>query len=767
MLFVLAGLMAAGCASEHAVKRVAPAPAAVSAPVRADTARTAPAVPPTWIESTLRGMTLEEKAAQMVCVFTFSHYYASDDERWTELQRLVTKRKIGGFVFSEGPLYAYPVYANKLQKLSPVPLLISTDFERGPGMRVDETTMLPRAMAIGATHDTRFAYEAGYMTAVEGRALGAHQNYAPVGDVNVNPRNPVINTRAFGGDPRLVADMTAAFVRGTQDGGMIATVKHFPGHGNTEVDSHLGTPSVDASREVWEANDLTPFRSALHAGALSVMTGHLVTPSFDKTNTPASISSALTTDLLRTRLGFTGLVVTDAMNMRGISRAYTNGESAVLAVKAGNDVVLMPPDADGAIDAIVQAVKRGDITEHRIDESVRRILAAKQWCGLDTNRFVDINTVSTAVATRPHRALAKEIALKSITVLGNARKLLPLSLKRKQRIVDIAFTEKEHATEGRAFHRAVRRYHRNTDFLKIDPRSNAMDYTAVLEKAKTADVVLLHMYCDARSRPSYLPAAFADCVAKVLALKRPTVAVSFGNPYVVLDFPSVENYVCAYGSSDESVEAAVEVMFGEEPASGKLPVAIPGLYAFGDGDLYGMHDELRAGAPEEAGFDPAALARVDSIMLAGIANRAFPGAVLLVARDGIVVKNKAYGHYTYDAASPSVSPQTIWDMASVSKVVSTTTAFMRLFDEKLIDLDSTVASYLPAFGRKGKAHITVRNLLLHNSGLPAWRKFYTFCGDPSCVMDSLYATPLEYPTGMQSIYSDLGFITLGTPSPLT
>jgi beta-N-acetylhexosaminidase len=748
-----------GCTSEKSVRRPGPPPAAHAIK---DSLLAAPQLPAmNWVESTLRRMTLEEKAAQMVCVFTYTHYYASDDDRWKDLERLVTKRKIGGFVFSEGSLYAYPVYANKLQKLSDVPLLISTDFERGPAMRVEETTMLPRAMALGATRDTRLAYEAGRLTAVEGRALGAHQNYAPVGDVNVNPKNPVINTRAFGGDPRLVAEMTAAFVRGTQDGGMIATVKHFPGHGNTDTDSHLGTPTVDVPREQWEANDLMPFKAALRAGALSVMTGHIVSSAYDKTNTPASISSALTTDLLRTSLGFDGLVVTDAMNMRGISRSYSNEEAAVLAVKAGNDVVLMPPDADGAIDAIVRAVKRGDITEYRIDASVRRILKAKQWSGVDTNRFVDITRVSDAVATAAHRALAREIALKSVTVLGNKAQVLPLSLTRTKKIIDVAFTEKEDQSEGRGFHRAVRRYHRATEFLKIDPRSNAMEYATVLDRAKTADLLLLHFYCDARSRATYIPVQFVECVKKLLALHKTTVAVSFGNPYIVLDFPSVENYVCAYGSGDASIDAAADVIFGEEPAEGKLPIEIPGLYNCGDGSIYGMHQELRTGAPEDAGFNAAALATADSVVNAGIDRKAYPGAVLLVARDGIVVKDKAFGHYTYDASAPAVSPETIFDMASVSKVISTTTAIMRLYDEKKIELDATVASYIPAFGQNGKEKITVRNLLLHNSGLPGWRKFYTFCGDPKCVMDSLYATPLDYPTGTQMIYSDLGFITLG------
>jgi beta-N-acetylhexosaminidase len=398
--------------------------------------------------------------------------------------------------------------------------------------------------------------------------------------------------------------MTAAYVRGTQDGGMIATVKHFPGHGATEADTHLGSANVNVPREEFEKNDLRPFRAALDAGVLSVMTGHLSTPAVDKSNAPASISSVMTTDLLRTTLGFQGLVVTDAMNMRAVSKRYSNDEAAVMAVRAGNDVILMPPDADGAIDAIVRAVKRGDITEHRIDESVRRILKAKQWAGLDTNRLTNIDAVSSALGISAHSALANEIARKSVTVLGNATNLLPVTLARKKRILDVAFSEKEDPSEGRTFHRAIRHYHRATDYMKIDPRSNDMEYTRLLEKAKQADLLFLHFYIEAHSRPAYLPEKISAVVRKLLALNKSVVALSFGSPYIVLEFPSVGTYVCTYGPSRLSIEAAADVLFGDQPALGKLPVAIPGLYAYGDGVIYGTIAGLRVGDPEEAGLIP-------------------------------------------------------------------------------------------------------------------------------------------------------------------
>ena len=716
-----------------------------------------------WVESTLRRLSLEEKVAQLVVVWTPGNYSSHGSPRWQDLERLVVGRKLGGFVFSIGDVYEYAVQANKLQRLADVPLLFAADLEYGPAMRIRGSTRFPHAMAIGATRNVRYAYEVGKATAEEARSLGIVQNYAPVADVNNNPRNPVINIRSYGDDVKLVSDMASAFVKGTQDAGVIATVKHYPGHGDTDVDTHLGLPTINYNNERFEKIELAPFRDAFKAGAMSVMVGHISAPAFDSVSgIPATVSSRITTNLLRDREGFQGLVVTDAMGMRGISSKYAPAEAAVLALKAGNDLLLMPVDADVAIDAIVAAVKHGEISEERITSSVRKLLQYKKWAGLDTNRYVDIEKVYDAVGSPAHQLLAKEIERKAVTVLGNKNNILPFSKSGDKTILDLALADTEDPAIGKGFNGELMERYANVDFAKIDPRSNMMEYDAALAKVATADIVLIQLQYFVRSgeMTGFLSKEVKEFIAKVQAKGKPCVVISFGNPYLVMDFPKVDAYVCTYGGGDAGEEAAAQIIFGEESASGRLPISIPGVFQFGDGVEY-PKQALRDGRPEEAGFNSKILAKVDDVMAQAISDSAFPGAVLLVAKDGIVVHNEAYGAYTYEPSSKLIDNATMYDLASVTKVIATTSAVMRLYDEGKISLEDPIIKYLPAFRQKGKEKITVYNLMVHNSGLPAWRTFYTFCTDPQCVLDSIFSTELIYKTGDSTVYSDLGLITIG------
>jgi beta-glucosidase-like glycosyl hydrolase/CubicO group peptidase (beta-lactamase class C family) len=716
-----------------------------------------------WVESTLRRLTLEEKVAQLVVVWTPGSYASHESPRWQDLERLIVGRKLGGFVFSIGDVYEYAVQANKLQRLSDVPLLFAADLEYGPAMRVRGATRFPHAMAIGATRTVRYAYEVGKATAEEARALGIVQNYAPVADVNNNAKNPVINIRSYGDDVKLVSDMVSAFVKGTQDAGVIATVKHYPGHGDTDVDTHLGLPTINYNKERFEKIELAPFREAFKAGAMSVMVGHISVPAFDSvTGIPATVSPRITTNLLRDQEGFQGLVVTDALGMRGISSKYAPAEAALLALKAGNDLLLMPVDADVAIDAIIAAVKRGEISEERITASVRKLLKYKKWAGLDTNRYVDIEKVYDAVGSRSHQLLAKEIERKAVTVLGNRNNILPFSKSGTKTILDLAIGDTEDPSIGKGFNAELMERYSNVDFAKIDPRSNAMEYDAALAKVATADIVLIQLQYFVRSgeMTGFLSKEVKELINKVLARGKPCVAISFGNPYLVMDFPKVDAYVCTYGGGDVSEEAAAQIIFGEESAAGKLPISIPGVFHFGEGIEY-PKQALREGRPEEAGFNSKMLSKIDDVVVQAISDSAFPGAVVLVAKDGIVVHNEAYGAYTYEPSSKLVDNTTMYDLASVTKVTATTSAVMRLYDEGKIRLEDPIVKYIPAFGQKGKEKITVYNLMVHNSGLPAWRTFYTFCSDPQCVLDSIFSTELVYKTGDSTVYSDLGLITMG------
>jgi beta-glucosidase-like glycosyl hydrolase/CubicO group peptidase (beta-lactamase class C family) len=716
-----------------------------------------------WTESTLKSMSLAEKVGQLVFVWTPGRYFPHDSEEWRELQRLLTKRHLGGLIFSIGDVYEYAVQINQLQRLAKIPLLISGDFEYGVGMRVRYTTTFPRAMAIGATRNPKYAYEVGRVTAVEGRALGVHQNYAPTVDINNNPKNPVINTRSFSDDVKLVNEMGAAFVRGTQEGGMIATVKHFPGHGDTDVDTHLGLTTLPFDESRLNSVELAPFRAAFEAGVVSVMVGHIAVPKLDTaTGLPATVSHAITTKLLQDAMRFSGLVVTDAMSMRGVSTKFEPGESAVLALKAGTDLILMPVDADVAVEAIISAVRRGELTEERIERSVRKILRIKEQLGLHKNRFVDIENIGTRVNTVEHQLLALTIARDAVTVLGNKSGILPLARTDSRRYLNIVIAGTEDPSEGRLFYSHLQERFPRTELARIDPRSNKLEYETTMSRVALADVLIIQLHLSMRSgeMSGFLPKQFQEFITNLIKTGKPHVMISFGNPYVVMDFPNGETYVCGYSDAEVMQRAMVEVLFAESPARGKLPITIPGVYKFGEGVLY-EKQVLRVGVPEEVGMSRTGFDAVDEVMEAAVRDSAFPGGVLFVAKNGVIVHQKAYGAYDYAPYSKRVTVGTIYDLASVTKVIATTSAVMRLVDEGKMELKDPVVKYIPPFGQHGKEKITLENLMVHNSGLPAWRKFYEFCSTPQCVLDSIYATPLAFRTGDTTVYSDLGLITMG------
>jgi beta-N-acetylhexosaminidase len=721
------------------------------------------AVTSDWVESTLKRLSLEEKVAQLVFPSTLGIYYAQDSDPWRELEKYVTDRKVGGLVLSVGDVYEYALMVNKLQRASDVPLLIAGDFEYGAAMRVHRATMFPRAMAIGATRNPGYAYEVGRVTAVEGRALGIHQNYAPTIDVNNNPKNPVINTRSFGDDVKLVTEMGAAFVSGTQDAGMIATVKHFPGHGDTDVDTHLGLVTLSYDKQHFDSTEFPPFRAAIKAGAKSVMVGHISLPAYDTgKGIPATVSPRIMTDLLRKDFGFDGLVVTDAMRMRGVASRYGPGEASVLAIKAGTDIVLMPADIDLAIDAIVAAVNRGEISEKRIDASVRRVLQAKQGAGLDRDRMVNVGRISSVVATRDHEKLAAVIARRAVTVLGNNHDILPLSPLDTKKIAHIEVADTEDPKNGRLFHSLLRDRRQNIDFAKIDPRSNDAEYESALETAKGADIIIcqLNLFTRSGEMTGFISRKQKEFLTSAFTLGKPAILISFGNPYIVMDLPKVDAYVCGYSEAEVMQQAVAEVLFAESPAEGKLPITIPGMYKFGDGVEY-PKTRLRRGFPEEVGFIRDSLDVVDKIVDQAIKDSSFPGAALVIVKDGIIVHEKAYGSFDYGPYSKRVDVNTMFDLASVTKVISTTSAIMRLVGEGKIKLDDPVVKYFPKFGRHGKEHITLYNLMVHNSGLPGWAKFYEYCKTPQQLVDSVFAARLIYKTGDSTLYSDLGLITTG------
>ena len=715
-----------------------------------------------WVSAQLDALTLEQKVSQLFASYAYGHFKSVDDPTYQRLIDLVETFEVGGIIFFQGDPWSQAILANDLQRRARLPLLVSQDMEWGAGMRLERTTTFPRTMAIGATRDPALAYAAGYVTAVEARALGTHQIFAPVADVNNNPFNPIINVRSFSEQPGLVAEMVAAFVRGAQDGGVLATAKHFPGHGDTAIDSHADLPILPFTRNRLDTLELVPFRAAVDAGVMSVMSGHLALPALDPgENTPASLSPRVTHALLRDEMAFDGLIVTDALRMQGVTKHFGVGEAAVRALEAGADMLLLSDDEYAARQAIFQALDSGRLTEDRIDQSVQRILEAKQWAGLDDNRLVDLDEARRHVATRPHRALSETIARRSLTVLGNENNLLPL-LGPPKKILSITLSDGSSGTAGRFFVNQLRQHTGLVTSLLLDRRSSPDDYQQALAQAPSFDVILVPTYLFVRSGSGQigLPETQQAFLNDLIATGKPVVLLSFGNPYMALGLnQQPAAYLAAYGGTEASQKAVAQALFGQVDVSGKLPVTLPDLYAYGDG-IHLDQVALRHGYPEDVGMAGDPLARIDTLIRKSIKAGAFPGAAVAIGRAGVVVKLDGYGYFTYESEQP-VTPQSPFDLASLTKVIATTTAAMQLYEQGRLDLDAPVSTYLPAFAVNGKAAITIRHLLTHTSGMPAFKPFYQMgVTTRQGVVDAVLGTELENEPGAKYVYSDFSMITL-------
>ena len=551
-----------------------------------------------WSDSVLRTMTLRQKVAQMVWPFMLGDYAATDSPSWTQLERLVTQDQVGGFIVSVGSPLDIATKTNALQRASRVPLLFSADFETGAGFRVRAGYFLPNAidlggatvfplqMALGAARDTALAYEVGRVTATEGRALGIQVAFGPVLDVNNNPANPVIGARSFSEDPNLTARLGAAFVRGVQAHGMLATGKHFPGHGDTETNSHLELSTVTASRARLDSVELVPFRAAIAAGVGAIMTYHGILPALDSSGLPATLSPRILGGLLRDTLSYRGLLVTDAMDMVGVLRQFGAAEAARRAVSAGADVLLMPSDVTGTIDAVVAGVQAGRYEEQRIDASVRRLLELKRRFGLDRVRLVSLDSVRRVVGDTTHAALARRVAERGVVLVRDSLRLVPMTLRRAARVLMITYARRSDLGAGVGFAAELRRGYDSvrSEFVSADDATP--DFRRLLSLADSAEAVVLGSYVNISSTTATAgaPRAFVDFVAALQARNARVVLVSFGTPYLLQQAASVSSYMIAWGPSQASQQAAARALLGSSAITGKLPISIPPFARFGDGE---------------------------------------------------------------------------------------------------------------------------------------------------------------------------------------
>jgi len=567
-----------------------------------------------WADKELRRMSLDEKIGQLICVAVNATFLNQDSEAFKALRHQVEDNHVGGIILFRGPVYESVVLVNRMQSLARYPLLISADLEAGAGMRFDDTVNLPWNMAVGATDNPDYARRQGALTAREARALGVQQIYAPVADVNNNAANPVINVRSYGEDPTAVGRFVAAFVEGVQQNGVIATAKHFPGHGDTATDSHRGLPEIDVSRERLNAVELVPFRAAVKSGVGSVMTGHIGMPQVDPTvvtplprevklkpidtdeggevvvekGTMPTTLSPVMNGILRRDLGFDGLIVTDAMSMSGLTLYFTQEEASVRALEAGADLLLKPADPDAAFRGVREAVMKGRLKTQRIDESVRRVLAAKYDLGLVKQRITPLDEIDRSVAGKESVELAREIAEHAITLVRNEDNLVPLkSLKPEARIFNLAITNgDDRLWIANAFAGALAGPGRKIETVVLDDRSSETEVKKALEQANRADLVIASLYGRVRTgqaRSVGLPEPGAKALAALIGSRMPLIGISFGNPYLLQSFPELRTYVVAYGDMPSLQQAAARAVLGQIDITGKLPISLPGLYPRGTG----------------------------------------------------------------------------------------------------------------------------------------------------------------------------------------
>ncbi|MFN0088467.1 MAG: glycoside hydrolase family 3 protein [Blastocatellia bacterium] len=569
-----------------------------------------------WVRKTLRSMTLDEKIGQMFMADANITFWNRESEEYKNLEHHIRDNKVGGVLIFRSGVWPTAVMTNRWQEMAKLPLLTASDLEMGMGMRFDDTPWWPPNMAVAATGDPRWARLQGEATALQARAMGVNWLYAPTVDVNNNPDNPVINVRSYGEDPAMVSTFARAFIEGAQAAGAFACAKHFPGHGDTATDSHIGLPVVDVSRERLMNLELVPFRAAIEARVGAIMSAHIALPQIDDTQAaplrrlsekeasaaeftsqtessgpkitlPATLSPKILTGILREELKFNGVVVTDAMVMAGVAARYTPAEAALQAIRAGADMVEKSPDIDAAISGVKAALAKGELAEARIDASVERILRAKALLGLPAKRLIDLNEVDRVVSDPGFLDTARRIAENSITLARDERKILPLKTAAAPRLLNMTFTDEDDRAVTKPFVDELRARLPGTESVTIDLKSTEAEIARALARldAEKYDAVVFSVAVRARSGKGSvaLPALGKRLAGELIRRNLPLVVISFGNPYMLMAMPDAPSYLLAYSPFPISQRATARAIVGEIEIKGRLPVSLPGLYPRGHG----------------------------------------------------------------------------------------------------------------------------------------------------------------------------------------
>lgn len=669
-----------------------------------------------WVDSVFQSLSFEDRLGQLFMVAAYSN---KDQRHVDEISELVKNENLGGLIFFQGGPNRQARLTNYYQAQAKTPLLIAMDAEWGIGMRLDSVPNFPKAMTLGAIQNPNLIYEMGSEIARQFKELGMHINFAPVVDVNSNPENPVIGYRAFGENKEMVTKRAVAYMKGLQDNGVMANAKHFPGHGDTETDSHHDLPVINhPEKRIWDI-DLYPYQELFREDLMSVMVAHLNVPSLDQgSNIPTSLSKPVVTDLLQKRMNFQGLIFTDALNMRGVANFSKPGEVDLKALLAGNDVLLYSQDVTKAKILIKEAVAQGKISENEINRRVKKVLKAKYWAGLDHYKPIDTYKIADRLNTPKTREVIEKLYSESITVASNKDDLLPyqnLDLKR--------FASLTIGDEGTEFSKYLNNY-TQVDHFHIQKAAPESAHYNLMKQLEDYDVVVVGLMGVTNNPQRAFGIAPGDiALLRNLEARQKLTVVLFGNAYGAKALEGFGNVVLAYENSSETQKLAPQVIFGGRPGQGILPVTVSGEYSHGVGGYLPDANRLSYGTPESVGMNSEVLGKIDEVANRMIQIQAAPGANVLVVKDGKVVFERSYGHLDYSKSSP-VSQETIYDLASVTKVLATTQAAMFLHSRGELDMNKTLVDYLPELKGTNKANLVLKDVMAHEAGLKAFIPHY-------------------------------------------
>ncbi len=740
-----------------------------------------------WVDSVFASLSLEQRIAQLIMIEVHSDRGEAYED---QIARLIMQHNIGGVVFFRGTPSSQVRLTNRLQSQARTPLFVAMDAEWGPSMRLDSTIVFPRQMALGAISDNRLIYEMGEEIGRQLNRLGVHINFAPVIDVNNNADNPVINFRSFGESPLLVAEKGIAYMKGMQDAGIIACAKHFPGHGDTNDDSHHTLPTMNHSRQELEDTHIYPFVRLIEEGLHSVMVAHLEIPALESQKKLASsLSHNIVTNLLQREMGFEGLVITDGLQMRGVSDHFRPGELELKALLAGNDILLFPKSIAAVIQAVKQAIEDNVMSEELINTKCRKVLYYKQKAGLDDFRLIEDKNLTSDLNDRHAILINKVLSEAAISIIRNEKNMVPVTGLKHRRIAALAIGD----YPNNSFHKMLANY-APVSMYGIDKHHSVQRAKQMQIQLKDYDLVIVSVH-----NTSFFPSRNYGVNGKTISLinmisKQQDVIFSlFANPYSLSFFDDgvldMEAIIVAYQDDLLFREAAAQAIFGGLQITGSLPVSAGNHFAAGSNIISPEPLRIRHGLPEEAGIQSQLLSRIDSIATHGIRIQAYPGCQIAIIKDGVMIYNKSFGYHTYDSLRP-VTNTDIYDLASITKIAATTAVVMRLVEHGILDLEQPIGNYLSFLKYTDKGDIRLRQLLAHQARLFPWIPVFESTINNGRYLDGIYSSrqssafPFrvagnfymnasyrdtiftriinsELLKSQQYRYSDLGFILLG------